>query len=63
MKKHQNTGAAKHECHQCDASFHRPDLLRYHVIKNHSNGKFPYECEVCGRGFIQNSDYKTHTRR
>lgn len=61
MRTHEAT--KKHSCGTCSESFHRSDVLRHHILREHKNGERPYKCDMCDKGFLQNCDLKVHKRR
>ncbi|KAI3618045.1 hypothetical protein WG66_005716 [Moniliophthora roreri] len=52
---------ADHRCSNCDATFTTRHNLQSH-IRSHL-GVRPYECPICGRGFVTMSDRKRHEKR
>lgn len=39
----------KHRCHLCDKRFHMRHMLREHVRMSHSNNRYNFMCDTCGK--------------
>ena len=48
-------------CEFCDATFASSSGLRRHTNSVHLN-KYPYACEVCGKGFLLKQRYMNHKK-
>lgn len=48
-------------CEFCDATFASSSGLRRHTKSIHLN-KYPYACEVCGKGFLLKQRYTNHRK-
>ena len=50
-----------YHCTQCTKSFNRRDKLMHHIRQVHNREKNVY-CDVCGKGFFDNTGLKSHMR-
>lgn len=39
----------KHKCHLCEKRFHMRHMLQEHIRMSHSNNRYNYMCEICGK--------------
>lgn len=51
-----------YHCTYCSAKFTREYTLRYHTIALHTKN-FPYECYICGKGFMAPNRLKRHAAK
>ena len=60
LKLHINVHTEKYKCTKCDKVFAHKFRYKEHVLKHPNESCFMFVCEICGKGFKQASNRKTH---
>ena len=60
LKPHINMHTEKYKCAKCDRIFANKRTFKSHVLKHPNTSCSGFVCEICGKGFKQKSNKKTH---
>ena len=60
LKPHINVHTGKYKCRKCGKALKSKKYYKAHLLKHPDDSRFMFVCEICGKGFTQASNRKTH---